>query len=230
MLALHPLLPGGNVRQARARPDLAMGMRIARPHHRTAVFEDLQVADGRVGRQLPGLIAPFVHDATDGRRAHRRQSEIVARRKTQNATDSRFGARDDQIFNVMLRRRSSGEQGGKIVIEDERPGVGGIPRPTRPEIARAHVTAGVIFWNLLGLDSLRLALPRPLVPVRRDEDPLGGEWIEAAVRVLAKLDSGHVRLGSPSRTSSTPPTALKTWISGVEPARSSNPSDTRSAK
>src|SRR5216684_7417715 len=230
MLALHPLFPGGNVGQARARPDLAMGMRIARSHHRAAVFEDLHITDGRMGRQLPKLTAPFVHDASDRGRAHRRQSQIVARRKTQNATDSRFGARDDQVFDVLLRRRSSGEQSGKIVIEDESPGVGGIPRPTRPEIARAHVTAGVIFWNLLGLDSFRLSLPRPLVPVRRDEDPLGGEWIEAAVRVLAKLDSGHVRLGSPSRTSSTPPTALKTWIAGLDPARSSNPWETRSTK
>src|SRR5713101_1453338 len=207
MLALHPQLPGRNVRQDRARPDLAMGMRIARPHHRAAVFEDLHVTDGGVGRQLPGLIAPFVHDGTDGRRAHRRQSQIVARRKTQNATDSRFGARDDQIFDVLLAWRRSWKQSGKIVVEDESSGVGGIPRPTRPEISRAHVTAGVVFRNLLGFDSFRLSLPRPLGPVRRDENPFTRERIEAAMRMLAKLDSGHTRLGSPSRTSSTPPTA-----------------------
>src|ERR1051326_845463 len=102
-----------------ARPDLAMRMGIASPHHGAAVFEDLHIIDDRRLPHLLELLDPGVHYATQSRYFHARHGEIVARRETNHPADARFRFGDQQSLLLITVHRCGWLQGGEIIVEDE---------------------------------------------------------------------------------------------------------------
>jgi hypothetical protein len=63
---------GRNFWERAGGPDLAVRVRIARAHHRPAVFEDLHMLNARVIAKFPKLISPSANDFLD--RGHRHGS------------------------------------------------------------------------------------------------------------------------------------------------------------
>ncbi len=43
-------------------------------------------------------------------------------------------------------------------------------------------------------DFFKLAVPRPLSPMRRDDHPFAREWIVAAVGMFLEIDHGNLRI------------------------------------
>ncbi len=77
-----------------------------------------------------------------------------------------------------------GQQRGEVVVENERPAVGGITDTAGAFIARTQITRRVIIrQRLVGL-LLYLSLPWTLCTMRRDQQPLTGEKVQAAVRAV----------------------------------------------
>jgi hypothetical protein len=65
-------------------------------------------------------------------------------------------------------------QRGEIVIENEWSAVIRILIVVRPLVARAQIAFGVEFGQLVGIDVLKLSLPRSLQTLRRHQQPLPG--------------------------------------------------------
>src|SRR5580692_1662339 len=94
VIALRVLLLSGFVRQGAGSPDLAVGMRIARAHHRATILENLYVADEIVFSEIGELLPPHLDDSNDFRLRHSGKGQIMPRRKTSHTTDSAFCLRD----------------------------------------------------------------------------------------------------------------------------------------
>ena len=67
------------IRHMLRRPDLPMRVRIARPHHRPAIFEDLHMLDPVRRAQFFILSGPCIHHPANLLARHARQGERVVR-------------------------------------------------------------------------------------------------------------------------------------------------------
>ena len=165
------LLLGGLVRDAGAGPDLAMRMRIARSHHRAAVFENLNVIDKRQCTQFLVLLSPEIHDSPKLVRLHPGHGHIVPRRKADHATNAGLAARCHQSAIIETSFRGPSQQRGIIVIENQVVFILGISLPRSTRIPRTHVTRGIICRRNLGGYLLDLSQPRALIAMRGNQDP-----------------------------------------------------------
>ena len=170
-------------RDVARRPDLAVRVRVAAPHHRALVLEDLDVPDRPAPRRasrLPGR--PRVDDAAGSpRRPSRRAS-------------GRGGARSRPPGSVPWRARPrggrpsstgamalSGSSAAKSLSKAKVAVYGRVALAARAEVARAQVARGVVPGPALGGLVLDLPLPGPLAaggastaPTRRGAGCSGG--------------------------------------------------------
>src|SRR5262249_37894124 len=100
ILPLPRELLGYLIRYVLASPDLAVRMRVAGAHQRTAIFEDLRVTNPRDRFELARLIAPGIDDDFDSVSLHRRNRQIVPGRKTYDATNSAFSLRHQNAILI----------------------------------------------------------------------------------------------------------------------------------
>ena len=159
MIALRRLFFTDLIREARNGPDLAVRMGIARPHHLPAILEDLDIIDKRQTTDLPILFRPGADDLEQFRLFHPRESEVMARRETDDAAQTRLALSDDQsvIIDQPAGRRLTA-QGGEIVLEDEDPGVIRVGGAAGARVCRAEITIRVIGGAVNGGDLLDLPL------------------------------------------------------------------------
>ena len=112
LLAVAPLslcLSCGFVGYVFRRPDLAVGMRIARAHHGAAIFKDLHVTGFILAAKLPGLLDPRLDDAFNLGLLHLRQREAVVRVKAENAAGaSLLICAEQRVLPVLRGRRGIG--------------------------------------------------------------------------------------------------------------------------
>jgi hypothetical protein len=137
-------------------------MRIAGPHHGAAVFEYLYVVDVFEPGQFPKLFDPGLDNEFDLIPRHRRQREIVTRRKANHAANSRFSFGDQQAFVVNVETSVGGLrfQGREIILENEGGGVLRIADSSSPRVARTKVASGIVGGLGSGRKLRYLSLPR----------------------------------------------------------------------
>ena len=184
--ALRLPLAGRHERHGALRPDLAVGVRVARPHRLPLVLEDLDVRDVVARAELLVLRRPQVHDAAHGGELHVGERLVVARREAEHAAGARLVVRDEQPIDVHRRTPAAGGERGEVVLEDEGLGVLGVAVPADALVAGAEVAGRVVGRPPRDRGLLDLPLPRSLGAVRRDEHPLAAERVEAAVRPLGE--------------------------------------------
>src|ERR1700722_12720305 len=145
-------------------------MRIAGAHHGAAIFENLDVIDIFQFAQLSELFYPCVDDQLNFLPTHRGECEIVTRRKTNHAANSRFRLGDEQthVVDVEMSARGLRLQGGEVIVEDERGGVRGVSNSARPDIARAKIAVRVVSRLGCSWDLRYFPLPRTRRAMRRD--------------------------------------------------------------
>jgi hypothetical protein len=115
-LEVHPLgreLARRAHRHPARRPDLAVRVGVAAPHHRALVLEDLDVSDGRVGADRRHLVRPGVHDRPDGRRVHLGEGQVVARGEAEHPAASGGGLGHEEPALVTGAARLSGSTAAK---------------------------------------------------------------------------------------------------------------------
>jgi len=157
-------------------------MGVARPHRRPPVLEDLDVVDEVEPAQGARLFGPYLDHATDILERHVRQGQVMARRERDDPADAALALCPQQAAPVKLRLGRGRQEGREIVVEDESARIGRVPLAPGAFVARAKITGGVIGRPGLRLLLLHLAQPGALRPMRRDQNPLAGERVEAAVR------------------------------------------------
>ena len=80
---------------------------------------------------------------------------------------------------------------GEIIVEDEGRGVLRILFAAGALVPRTEVACGIVGGLVFGRGVLSLALPWPVCPMRRNQDPFPGQGIKPPVRVLSWIESGH---------------------------------------
>jgi len=108
----------------------------------------------------------------------------MARRETHNPADATLSLRNKNSpsFDIYARRWRVGFQRGEIVIEDKGVEIGRVPYPSGANVPRAEMTIRIVGQRGVLFLSLSLALPGPLGPVGRDQNPLPRERIESSMR------------------------------------------------
>ena len=187
-LQQRSLLLGDFVGQRVARPDLAVRVRIACAHHGAAVFEDLYVVDLGPRAEFQVLLHPRIHHLAQVGRLHVGDRQVVARRETDHAAESRFGFGQQQAVLLEAIQRRARLERGEVVVENESSGVRRIAHPAGARVARTQIAVGVVI-GLCG-DGLVFHLPLPgaLRAVRRHQHPFARQRIEPPVRILRPVE------------------------------------------
>src|SRR5579863_2935011 len=102
-------------------PDLAMRMRIAGAHHRTPVFEDLDVVNVFQAAEFSVLPDPCMDDWLDLLWRHRCQGQVVSRREADDPTGSGLALRNNQSHPPLIEAFMRGLrfERSEIVFKDE---------------------------------------------------------------------------------------------------------------
>jgi hypothetical protein len=229
------------------RPHLPVRMRVAGAHHLAAVLEQLHVADLAARAQLGRLLRPQVDHAAHRGLAQRREGQVVPRREADHAAGARFGLGREQPLAVEHDGGVAGGglvgrvglEGGEVVGEDEGARVVGVALAVGAHVPGAQVARGVVRGPLGGGGLLDLTLPRALRAVRRDEHPLAGERVEAAVRARgervqpgagSRRSHGAARVGGPNATTRVRARSAVRLVSGCARRLSSKPPLGRSCR
>src|ERR1700730_675306 len=203
------------------RPNLAVRMRIARSHQRTAVLKNLHVAHPIDPSQAPELLSPHENHVTNLSERHPWNRQIMSRRKTDHPANPLLRARHEQTAFIFFKRSRIRQKGREIIIKSECAGVLRISGAVRPFISRAQVASRIVSRQIRPCRLLHPPKPRPLRSMRRNQHPLARQWIEPPVWHFLQHGSCHAfhkrrRLthaflsGSPSEgfLPSFPPTPL----------------------
>ena len=161
-------------------PDLAVRVRVAGAHRRTAVLEDLHPAVALA--ELGGLVGPDVDHVPDRGLVHARQGHVVTGREAHDAAGATGSLGPEQPAADRLaggvraeRREVVGEhEGGRVVR---------VHVPRDPRVARAEVAVGIVDRALLGRFRLLGAQPGALRPARGHQHPLPGQRVAPPVRL-----------------------------------------------
>src|ERR1700687_314605 len=182
---------GGDIWNRVGGPDLAVRMRIAGAHHRTAVFEDLHVIDLGYLSQLLELDGPGMNHILDVLRCHGGEGKVVARQEADYPAKAglTFGDQQSAVLYVEAVVADARFKSREVVIKNEGAGVAWIKDPADPGISGAKVAGGVIFGLMLGRSFFNLPLPRPTGAMRRYQHPLVREGIQPAVGIFSQLQS-----------------------------------------
>src|SRR5450432_3815080 len=115
-----------------AGPNLAVWMRIARPHRSPAIFENLDIIYMISCSQIPELICPHVNHFPGIPMTHSCESQVMSRRKTHYPANSGFTLGYDQIVFVDLGISNIRQESREVVIEDKSGVILRIVNPARP--------------------------------------------------------------------------------------------------
>ena len=168
-----------------------MRMRIAGAHHGAAIFENLDVIDIFQFAQLPELFYPCADDELNFVQPHSGECEIVTRRKTNHAANSRFRFGDEQPHVVDCveteRARFEVSRRRSFIVEDERGGVHGVSNSARPQVAGAKIAARIVSRLRDARKFRDFPLPGTRRAMRRDQYPLVGQRIQPAMRIFREF-------------------------------------------
>ena len=175
----------GLVRQEVAGPDLAVRMRIGAAHDRPFVLEDLHPAVGPA--QFLDLLRPRLDHGTIA------SSSISG--SVRSCRGEKHITRHSPSTELSRSSRSISPEGGvcgssaeKSLRKHERADVGRVDGLAGPPVSRAQVALRVVLRRLLVRHPFLLALPGPLRPVRRDQDPLAGQRVVTAVGMIGGVE------------------------------------------
>src|SRR5579862_1690547 len=157
------------------RPNLSVRVRVARAHHRTAVFENRYGVDVRNAGELRVLIGPAIDDAGDGLLRQRGQMQIVARRVTDDPAVAGLGFSGKQQLSLGVTRREvlwRRSERWKIVAKNKRRLVFGIALAVGANVAGTQVALRIVLGYGRCGNGRVLSLPRPVGAMRRYEYPL----------------------------------------------------------
>ena len=189
VIALRRLFLRWLIGKGTGSPNLTVRMRIAGAHHGAAVLENLYVVDEVAASEIGELLAPHFDDCDDFFLVHARKGQIVAGRKASDAADAWFRLRNNQLafcWSVCFYR--VGTKRGVIVVEDEDGGIRRIAFAAGTSIARTKITVWIVSrLGALGC-GFDLTLPGTLRAMRRNQDPLAGENIQAAMGGVGRGD------------------------------------------
>src|SRR5262245_37557117 len=154
------------------RVDLTMWVRVGDADDLALILEDQDVVDLLVAAEFDVLPLPGAHQVDDLRGLEFCEGQVVARAVAYDAGVASRGA-----IAINARRRGQVPRrvethAGMIVVKDEDVFVIVVAIAAHASVARAQVTIGQIVrqCRLFPLD--RLAVPRAVLPVRGDDDPL----------------------------------------------------------
>jgi hypothetical protein len=74
---------------------LAVWVRVARPHHRPTILENLHGVDEGQASEFEVLLGPHVYDPPDVGALHARERQIMTRREADHPRDAALGAGDE---------------------------------------------------------------------------------------------------------------------------------------
>ena len=182
MPALARETAAGKRRQVGGGPHLAVGVRVAAPHHLALVLEHLDVGDVCARAQPRVLLRPRVHDRPDLGGRHQGQRQVVTRGEAQHPALAAGGAGHQEAVALDGRLGARQREGGEVVVESERRRVRRVARATRARVPGTQVAGGIVGREVLVGGGLDVPLPRPAQPPRRAEHPLVEQRVVAAVR------------------------------------------------
>src|SRR5262245_4475130 len=154
------------------RVDLAMRMRVGDADDFALVLEDQDVVDLLVAAEFYILLLPGAHQVDDLRGLELCEGQVVARAVADDAGDAgRWAVAVNAGGRGQVSRRVE-PHAWMIVVKDEDVFVIVVALAAHASVARAQVTIGQIVRQrrLFLLD--RLAVPRAVLPVCGDNDPL----------------------------------------------------------
>ena len=168
-----------------------MRVRIARTHHRAAIFENHNGIDEAFSAQRTVLLDPDVHNGAKFGDAHLRERQIVPRRKTNDAAKSLFGAGNQQASHILLAGFAGRAQRRIVIFENERASVIRIVFSACARVARTHVTQRIVCRNVVRRRSFGLAFPRPFGASGGNQHPVSGQRIQSAMGLFFEIKGRH---------------------------------------
>ena len=185
------------------RPDLAVGMRVARAHHRAAVLEDRRVCHPRHRGQRAVLADPRVDDRADrGAPCGPASDRAAARSRRRGRGPAPTGVQQSIVVHPSLRRRQRRMRVRVVSCPRFKPHLDGNERSrSRCRRRTSMCTAGLRSprWrgrcrdrdssrdrtaDCIGRRRIDLSLPRPIVAMRRHDHPFATQRIESGVCVM----------------------------------------------
>src|SRR5579883_158817 len=189
ILALMEEFFRGLIRERFGGPDLAVRMRIARAHERSAVFENLHAGCRGRGAEFGRFLGLGADHGANFFDREIGQGEMVLRTKAENAATASFRSGDQQAAFVQLTGSGIRSERGIVVVEDENAVVARVDIAASASVAWAHIALRVVFGNVARSDGFNLALPGTLRAMGRDHDPFAGKRV--APPVGAGEEIGH---------------------------------------
>src|ERR1700674_762571 len=158
------LLPSRLVRNGLRGPDLPMRMRIAAPHHRASVLENLDVVDIWKIAQTSILFCPHINEVANFSGRHLCQRQLVTRGETDHATNAALGGCDKKIVSTVVDPQGSQItlQRGEVVFKNKDGGILRITNAARPRVPRTQIAVWIVRGGGWMCKLLRLSLPRAL--------------------------------------------------------------------
>src|SRR6266481_5796369 len=179
------------IRHRRTCPNLTVRMRIARPHQRPAVLENLHVAHPIDLSQSPKFRSPYPNRFADRLQRHPRNRQVMPRRKTDHPANPFLRARHQQAPFFYFEVRRIRQKRRKIIVKYKCAGVLRIPCAIRPLISWAQVASRIVGWQIRRRRLLHLPKPRPFRSMRRHQHPLARQWIEPSMWHFLQQRSIH---------------------------------------
>src|SRR5713226_8487483 len=112
--------PRRNIGQRRIRPNLAMRMRIAGPHQRPAILENLHVLHPIDFPETAKFGSPDANHLANFCQRHAWNRQIMPRREADHPASAALGTRHEQARLIDFKRRNVRQQRCVVVFEDKR--------------------------------------------------------------------------------------------------------------
>ncbi len=184
--SLPLVLDRGLVGEMSAGPQLAVRVRVGRPHVLAAVLEHEHGAVSPA--ELGDLLDPQTDHLLDLRCRHQREIEVVPGGEAQDPAGAGPGP---NLQERALLGRGLGRvrtQGGEVVDEREGPFVRGVPLASRPLVAGTQVAARVVSGPWRRVRRLRPAEPRAGRAARRHQYPSPVQRVQPPVGRARRVD------------------------------------------
>ncbi|MNT18771.1 hypothetical protein D3C72_1539880 [compost metagenome] len=189
ILALQPVLMLDFVRQEAVGPNLSMRMRIRAAHRGAFVFKNLhpRIAASQIG----GLFLPGGNHSFQRLQRQFRQGLAVIGRETNHPAGATGTLAAHQRILTFRCQRGIRHQRSKVVGEHVGVLIVRVFIAGNTGVARAEETVGIVLRQRFLLCGLLLALPRPFGTVWRDQYPLAGQRVVAAMGMIYGVKIRH---------------------------------------
>ncbi len=149
------------------------------------------MANPRNLREQGELLGPGIDHAAQFAGVHSRNGEIVAWGEAQNAAEAAVGLGEEQTIFLIFQRLGLGQERRKVVFKHISFRVGWHLFAASALVSGAQVAIRIVSDSRSQRKFFGLALPRTLRALRRDEDPLPQQRIEAFVWRGKELLKSH---------------------------------------